>query len=269
MEWNEDEAFLAADTLGAKESAIAQTVLKAVQVGLFDKGMFHDYGILTSCNIQNYYFESASRRKEVCYDARFVTKNVNVGNNSINVYNNSVNVSNNSQSRVEESRGEESRVEESITPAHTQPATAEEETTKTKKTPTKKKRTTKKQEEPKQQVAEFVSLSEKELQRLKEKHGEQGTLRLIEILNNYKGSTGKEYKSDYYTICNWVVKRLAAEQQDERKKPAGNFQKPSNAALIDELIGDITNGTVHANADNGTGRTSAASLEAPSIRIQE
>jgi hypothetical protein len=30
---------------------------------------------------------------------------------------------------------------------------------------------------------------------------------MINILSNYKGSTGKKYKSDYRTILNWVVDR--------------------------------------------------------------
>lgn len=57
--------------------------------------------------------------------------------------------------------------------------------------------------------AEFVSMTEEEYQKLVDKHGEADTLRLIEILNNYKGSSGKKYKSDYLAILNWVIDKLA------------------------------------------------------------
>ena len=31
----------------------------------------------------------------------------------------------------------------------------------------------------------------------------------IEVLNNYKLSSGKRYKSDYHTILNWVIERVS------------------------------------------------------------
>ena len=44
-----------------------------------------------------------------------------------------------------------------------------------------------------------------EYTKLSEQHTEANTKIFIEILNNYKGSNGKRYKSDYLTILNWVV----------------------------------------------------------------
>lgn len=63
----------------------------------------------------------------------------------------------------------------------------------------------------KKKLAEFVSLTEEERAKLVAEHGEEGTKRIIEILNNYKGSSGKKYKSDYMAILNWVVKRFKEE----------------------------------------------------------
>lgn len=59
------------------------------------------------------------------------------------------------------------------------------------------------------------------------KLGEQGTQRCIEILDNYKGQSGKTYKSDYRAILNWVITRYE-EEQTKRKlqaqsKPPGAF----------------------------------------------
>lgn len=53
--------------------------------------------------------------------------------------------------------------------------------------------------------SEFVSMFEEEYQKLIIEHGEKNTLMFIEVLNNYKGSSGKKYKSDYLTILNWVI----------------------------------------------------------------
>lgn len=62
--------------------------------------------------------------------------------------------------------------------------------------------------------SEFVSLTQDEYTKLIEDHSEEGAKRMIEILNNYKGSKGKKYKSDYLAILNWVVARY----EDEKNK---------------------------------------------------
>lgn len=76
---------------------------------------------------------------------------------------------------------------------------------------------------PKTQYAESVALTEVEYLKLVAEHGEQDTKRMIEILSNYKLSSGKKYKSDYHAILNWVVKRLAEEKQRTPRvdKPSG------------------------------------------------
>jgi hypothetical protein len=72
---------------------------------------------------------------------------------------------------------------------------------------------------PKILYAEFVSMTNDEHSSLVAKVGEQGAARCIEILDNYKGSSGKKYKSDYRTILNWVVERYEDEQS--RASPKG------------------------------------------------
>ena len=44
------------------------------------------------------------------------------------------------------------------------------------------------------------------------------TKRMIEILDNYKGSSGKKYSSDYRAILNWVVGRYNEESQKNGNK---------------------------------------------------
>lgn len=61
--------------------------------------------------------------------------------------------------------------------------------------------------EKKIKYAEFVFMTEKEYQTLVEKYGSKTTKQMIEVLDNYKGSKGKKYKSDYRAILSWVVEK--------------------------------------------------------------
>lgn len=100
LRWSPDMSFLIADELGVSEGAVTATVDKAVQVDFFNANMYECYGVLTSEGIQSRFFEAASRRREVRYDARFLLINVNVYKNLVNVDNNPVNVDDNPQSKV-------------------------------------------------------------------------------------------------------------------------------------------------------------------------
>ena len=68
--------------------------------------------------------------------------------------------------------------------------------------------------------AEFVTLTEEEYKKLVEEHGEELTKQMITILDNYKGANGKQYKSDYRAILNWVINRVK-----EQSKPIGTELK--------------------------------------------
>ena len=64
----------------------------------------------------------------------------------------------------------------------------------------------KKGAKPKKRFLNFVLLTEEENQTLIDKLGKEKTSDLVERLNNYIGSTGKKYKSHYFTILNWYKK---------------------------------------------------------------
>lgn len=72
----------------------------------------------------------------------------------------------------------------------------------------------------KKQYAEYVSLTEDEYGKLVYGYGQRAADKFVEVLNLYKGSTGKTYKSDYMTILNWVISKV------ERENP-GMIQRPS------------------------------------------
>ncbi len=82
------------------------------------------------------------------------------------------------------------------------------------------KKKSKKAEPLKTQFAEFVSMTNDEYTSLVAKVSEQGAKRCIEILDNYKGSSGKKYSSDYRAILNWVVTRYEEEKAKQTKNTA-------------------------------------------------
>jgi len=61
--------------------------------------------------------------------------------------------------------------------------------------------------ESKVKFAEFVSLTNVEYSALVTQFGEHGAKRMIEILDDYKGASGKTYKSDYRAIRTWVINK--------------------------------------------------------------
>ena len=82
----------------------------------------------------------------------------------------------------------------------------------------------KKKKEPKQKYAEFVSLSKSEYEKLLSNHSEEEVKGYIYILDNYKGSTGKTYKSDYRAILTWVI-----DAYNERVRRYGTQWQAANA----------------------------------------
>ena len=86
------------------------------------------------------------------------------------------------------------------------------------------------------QWAENVTMTNDEHDKLLAAYGPADTARLIEILDNYKGSTGKRYKSDYRAILSWVVDRL---EEDRRKAGKHGCQGASDSfsALVAEMEG--------------------------------
>ena len=72
------------------------------------------------------------------------------------------------------------------------------------------------------QFSEFVSMTNDEYKSLESEYGEHGVKRMIEILDNYKGSNGKTYKSDYRAIKSWVIERYQKELAEQIKASPNN-----------------------------------------------
>ena len=95
--------------------------------------------------------------------------------------------------------------------------------------------------EQKVKFAEFVALTQKEHDSLVAKHGKPTTNELIQILDNYKGSTGKKYQSDYRAILSWVEDKWRESQTKGRK---GVVYAASNVTVdtsdMDRMLSALT-----------------------------
>jgi hypothetical protein len=60
----------------------------------------------------------------------------------------------------------------------------------------------------KNKYAEFVFLKDIEYNKLISDYGQHWTNKIIQKLDNYKGSSGKTYKSDYRAILTWVIEDI-------------------------------------------------------------
>lgn len=81
---------------------------------------------------------------------------------------------------------------------------------------------------------EFVTMTSEEHQKLIGRLGPESTARAIEILDNYKGSKGKKYKSDYRAILSWVVDKLT--EQKPRGDPKRYTHQRTDTTELDALI---------------------------------
>ena len=66
--------------------------------------------------------------------------------------------------------------------------------------------------------AEFVSMTNAEYEKLISTHGKDFADQCISVLDNYKGASGKTYKSDYRAILNWVVDKVKEKKKNEKSK---------------------------------------------------
>lgn len=90
--------------------------------------------------------------------------------------------------------------------------------------------------------AEFVYMTQVEYDSLVAKHGKPTTNELISILDNYKGSSGKKYKSDYRAILSWVEDKWRESQTKAKKGTvyaSSNPVRPEDFADMDRMIAEM------------------------------
>lgn len=85
--------------------------------------------------------------------------------------------------------------------------------------------------------AEYVSMKEEEYNKLIEKYGQANTTKMVEILDNYKGSTGKKYKNDYRAVLSWVVDKVKVDIPKDGEKKFTDEELQKEQERLNNLIG--------------------------------
>ena len=98
--------------------------------------------------------------------------------------------------------------------------------------------------------ADCVTLTRDEYAKLCESFGEDAAKRMIEILDNYKGSKGKKYKSDYKAILNWVVDRYNEELMKYGDQRQVSFSNDNQGGSGDHQGSSAE--AIQANSGKGT-----------------
>ena len=102
----------------------------------------------------------------------------------------------------------------------------------------------------KEKHLDFVFLTSEEHKKLLQRYGDMNTRKLIDSLNRYIGSTGKKYKSHYFTLLNFAKRdgmpelkpsKETAESEQQalektRRKIRGEYWDVYNEKEWDELV---------------------------------
>lgn len=91
----------------------------------------------------------------------------------------------------------------------------------------KPKRKPKPQTDDKKPYGDYVRMTEQEYAKLVNAYGEDGAKELITILDDYKVSSGKRYKSDYRAILTWCVDKYLKRNNNQY---GGTKNKQDNGA---------------------------------------
>lgn len=132
-EFTKEVALLFAKEIGLGGNVVSEIVSASVQRGIFDVQLYEKYHILTSCGIQERYFEAVSRRKKVEVKNEYlllkyadIPKNVIILGKNADIFQENADIS--KQRKGEESIGEYRRGEDaSAKPPPTPPPTQQKQ----------------------------------------------------------------------------------------------------------------------------------------------
>lgn len=87
--------------------------------------------------------------------------------------------------------------------------------------------------------ADFVLMTNAEHEKLVSTYGKDFADQCIQVLDNYKGASGKTYKNDYRAILSWVIDRVT---EDNSKKPKKELSIDDKIAIYNKSLEEENNG---------------------------
>lgn len=116
--WDDDVALMFSRYCNEGVNVVSEVINACLRRGIFDRGMYERYQILTSKGIQKRYLEGVTRRKSVDWKKEYLlislpSENINADNNAVNADINLSNDNINPQSKVNKSKSNKSKVNKS------------------------------------------------------------------------------------------------------------------------------------------------------------
>ena len=116
-EWSQDVALLFADENSVGHNVVSEVIEEALRRGIFDKELYAEYGVLSSLEIQENFFEATRRRKSLkikkeylLLDYTQIPENVDISLENDDIFSENDDIF--EQRRGEEKRGDETKGEE-------------------------------------------------------------------------------------------------------------------------------------------------------------
>ena len=181
--WDDKAQLLFSDRVRVDQEKVKEIINDALEWGLFNKKKFKKYKILTSERIQKHYIEACSRRKKVPMYAEYMLNGIDDYISKENVV-----ILDQNDGILKQMKGYDMKGNDAS-----------------------------KKDENKNRFLDYVLLTDKEYKKLTEKLGKAKTDYMIDRLNNYIGSKGRQYKSHYHTILVWVGKDEGTEPNEGPK----------------------------------------------------
>lgn len=115
-DWDEDIVLVFAKDNDVSAGTVSEIVSRAISRGIFDKGMFEKYGILTSHGIQTRYSEAVGRRKFSNIKSEYLllrntqkSENADISSENVSISSENVNISSAEKNRKEKNRIDKNR----------------------------------------------------------------------------------------------------------------------------------------------------------------
>ena len=213
LNWNETVCCIFSNNVGVDENEVKDIVSILINVGLFDKDIYENHGVLTSKEIQENYLFAISKRKNKSIDNRSNLVSVE----ETGVYGEETGVYVTESTQRKENKIKENKIKEKNIKEECRGGVSPPVQTKT-PPPT-----------PRGEMKN-VFLTEEEYERLKEKYPDSDNL--IERLSLYLASTGKSYASHYATLVRWATD----EEKAATKQPPQDSGGFGDSYDIDEFF---------------------------------
>ncbi len=109
-EWSQDVALLFADENSVGYNVVSEVIEEALRRGIFDLGLYGEYGVLSSVEIQENFFEATRRRKNLKIKKEYLLVDYTQISENVDIFTENADIFSKNDDIFEQRRGEENTV---------------------------------------------------------------------------------------------------------------------------------------------------------------